>query len=149
MTERREFERWEPMRAASLVKEFEGCKLEAYRCPAGVVTIGYGHTGGVSMGEKIDQAHADRLLTLDLEKTARQLNGAVKVPVSANEFRAILSLAFNVGAANVRGSTLLKKLNASDRAGAALQFPKWCYADGKKLKGLEVRREREAQVFLS
>ncbi len=149
MKDAREFSRWEPMLAASLVKEFEGCSLEAYRCPAGVLTIGYGHTGDVEPGRRIDAHQADVILTSDLETTALRLRKAVTVPVTLGQFKAILSFAFNVGASACRDSTLLRKLNAGDLEGAAAEFPKWVYADGKKLAGLVTRRKREAEVFRS
>ena len=99
--EKRSFDRWEPMIAAGLVKEFEGLRLEAYLCPAGVPTIGYGHTRGVRLGTKISAEQADQLLTVDLERVRLQLMQSVKVPVSEGQFKALLSFAYNFGAAAV------------------------------------------------
>ena len=110
--EKRYFDRWEPLIAASLVKELEGLRLEAYLCPAGVPTIGYGHTRGVKLGTRISAEQADQLLTVDLERVRLQLMQSVKVPVSEGQFKALLSFAYNFGAAAVKDSTLLKYVNA-------------------------------------
>ena len=159
--EKRYFDRWEPLIAASLVKEFEGLRLEAYLCPAGVPTIGYGHTRGVQLGTRIDADQADRYLTLDLERTARGLEPAVKVPVSHGEFIGLLSFAFNVGARNAAGSSVVKFLNAGKPEAAARAFLLWNKitkyetVDGEKVKrlveskGLTNRRKAEAEAFLS
>ncbi len=149
MKNAREFSRWEPVLAASLVKEFEGLRLEAYLCPAGVPTIGWGHTGGVRLGERIEKEQADRYLTSDLTKIALALSKAVKVPVTAGQYKALLSFAFNVGASAARDSTLVKYLNAGKTELAAKEFPRWVFANGRRLDGLEKRRKREAEVFVS
>lgn len=159
--EKRYFDRWEPLIAASLVKEFEGLRLEAYLCPAGVPTIGYGHTRGVQLGARISAEQADRYLTLDLEHTARVLRPAVKVPVSRGQFIGLLSFAFNVGAHNAAGSSVIKFLNAGKPEAAARAFLLWNKitkyetVDGEKVKrlveskGLTNRRKAEAEAFLS
>lgn len=159
--EKRYFDRWEPLIAASLVKEFEGLRLEAYLCPAGVPTIGYGHTAGVRLGTRISAEQADRYLTLDLEHTARVLRPAVKVPVSHGEFIGLLSFAFNIGAHNAAGSSVIKFLNAGKPEAAARAFLLWNKitkyetVDGEKVKrlveskGLTNRRKAEAEAFLS
>lgn len=149
MTEKRSFDRWEPMIAAALVKEFEGLRLEAYLCPAGVPTIGYGHTSGVRLGTRISTDEADRFLTVDLERVRLQLMQSVKVPVSEGQFKALLSFAYNVGAAAVKDSTLLKYLNAGKFEAAEREFSRWVYSKGEKLPGLARRRAREAEVFAS
>ena len=145
--EKRDFSKWEPLIAASLVKEVEGLRLEAYLCPAGVPTIGYGHTRGVRLGTRISVEQANQLLTVDLERVRLQLMQSVKVPVSEGQFKALLSFAFNVGAAAVKDSTLLKYLNAGKFEAAAQEFSRWVYVKGKKSVGLERRRAREAAVF--
>ena len=147
--EKRYFDRWEPLIAASLVKELEGLRLEAYLCPAGVPTIGYGHTKGVQLGTRISAEQADQLLTVDLERVRLQLMQSVKVPVSEGQFKALLSFAFNVGAAAVKDSTLLKYLNAGKFEAAQREFSRWAYSKGKRLPGLVRRRKREAEVFAS
>ena len=147
--EKRSFDRWEPMIAAGLVKELEGLRLEAYLCPAGVPTIGYGHTRGVRLGTKISAEQADQLLTVDLERVRLQLMQSVKVPVSEGQFKALLSFAFNVGAAAVKDSTLLKYLNAGKFEAAQREFSRWVYSNDERLPGLVRRRAREAAVFAS
>ena len=147
MREKREFSKWEPALASALVKELEGLELTAYKCPAGIWTIGYGHTGNVREGERISTHQADAILADDLEATALRLRQAVKVLVTLGQFKALLSFAFNVGANACKDSTLLKKLNAGDESGAAAEFARWVYADGKKIQGLTKRRAREAKIF--
>lgn len=161
MAEKRNFDKWEPLIAAALVKKFEGVSLEAYLCPAGIPTIGFGHTHGVQLGTRIDPDQADRYLTLDLEHTARALRPAVKVPVSRGEFIGLLSFAFNVGAHNAAGSSVVKFLNAGKPEAAARAFLLWNKVstvetvDGEKVKrlvvsnGLTNRRKAESEAFLS
>lgn len=140
-------------RGVELIKEFEGCRLTAYRCPAGVWTIGYGHTGtvdgkAVASGMTITAKKATELLKKDLAKFEAAVNAYVTAPITQNMFDALVSFAYNCGAGALKGSTLLKKLNAKDYNGAAEQFPLWNKAGGKVLKGLVRRRERERQLFL-
>lgn len=147
MSEKKAFSEWAPMLASDLVKEFEGCSLTAYKCPAGIWTIGYGHTGDVKASDTINTHQADIILAADLEAVALQLRQWVKVPVTRGQFKAILSFAFNLGAKACRESTLLRKLNAGDESGAGAEFSRWVFAAGKKLPGLVKRRAREAEVF--
>lgn len=134
-----------------LVRHFEGLSLKAYRCPAGVPTIGYGHTAGVTMGQTITEAKADQFLRSDLAAARGEVDRLVAVPLAPHQLAALTSFVFNLGDANFRGSTLLKKLNLGDAAGAAEQFEKWVFAtvDGKKtrLPGLVSRRAAEAAMF--
>jgi lysozyme len=130
-----------------LVKRFEGCHLEAYTCPAGLPTIGYGHTRGVKLGERISIERAEQLLAEDLGVAARAVEKALRVPVTQGQFDALCSFAFNC-----RGwskSTLLKLVNAGDSAAASREFPKWVHAGGTVLKGLVKRRAAEQQLFLA
>lgn len=131
-----------------LIKQFEGCKLTAYKCPAGVWTIGYGHTAGVKSGQKITQAQADTYLKSDLKKFENAVNSCVKVSINQYQFDALVSFTYNCGAGALKTSTLLKKLNKKDYAGAAKEFAKWNKANGKVLDGLTKRRAAEAQLFL-
>ena len=140
-------------RGIELIKEFEGCRLTAYKCPAGVWTIGYGHTGTVdgkliASGMTISAAKATELLKKDLAEFEAAVNSSVTAPITQNMFDALVSFSFNVGAGALRRSTLLKKLNAKDYDGAANEFPLWNKAGGKVLNGLVRRREREKQLFL-
>lgn len=132
----------------ALIKEFEGCRLEAYRCPAGVATIGYGSTQGVKMGMKINQNQAESLLRQDLERFERGIELAVNVPLSDNQFGALVSFAFNVGINAFSRSTLLKVLNQGYYRTAADQFTFWDKADGRVLPGLTRRRQAERTLFL-
>lgn len=136
-----------------LIKSFEGLSLTAYKCPAGVWTIGFGHTGTVdgkliASGMKITEAKATELLKKDLAEFEAAVNGCVKAPITQNMFDALVSFAFNVGAGALRRSTLLQKLNKSDYDGAADEFPKWNKAGGVVLNGLVRRRLAERKLFM-
>ena len=134
--------------AIPLIKEFEGCKLKAYKCPADVWTIGYGHTDGVKEGDEITQQEADRLLASDVELFTTGVQRLVHSDINRNQLGALVSFSFNVGLGNLRHSTLLRMVNAGDFVGAADQFLRWNKAGGKVLAGLTRRREAERQLFL-
>lgn len=134
--------------AKALVKRFEGLRLMAYLCPAGVWTIGFGHTGDVKQGQRISEHQAETILDFDLENVAEDVELAVAgLSLTDNEFNALVSFAFNVGVGALRHSTLLKKLRAGDKQGAADQLPRWVKANGKVLPGLVKRREAERALF--
>lgn len=136
-------------RNKELIKVSEGLSLVAYLCPAGVLTIGYGHTGkDVVEGMVIDHQEADRLLQVDLEKFEKEVSKLVKVGITQNQFDALISFTYNLGASALKGSTLLKKLNAGEYMAAANEFPKWVKAGGKVLPGLVTRRRKERELFL-
>ena len=143
------FGSFDPAIAAPFVAKEEGRRLSAYQCSAGVWTIGYGHTKGVSEGDTISASEADALLVSDLSEHARALAPFVNVPITKGQFIALLSLAFNVGAHAVKKSTLLRLLNTGhiDEAGDA--FLDWRFAGGKESPGLLARRERERKLFLT
>ena len=133
----------------NLIKQFEGCRLEAYKCPAGVWTIGYGHTGSdVYKGLTITQEKAESLLKSDLIVHCNSVSKLVKVKLNQNQFDALVSFEYNVGYGNFSSSTLLKLLNKGDYAGAAGQFERWVYTGGKVLEGLKKRRKAEKELFL-
>lgn len=133
-----------------LIKNFEGLRLKSYRCPAGVWTIGYGHTGkDVFEGMIITEAEAESILKKDLEKFEQGVEKAVDVPLSEDQFSALVSFSFNLGLGNLSGSTLLKDLNKKEYQAAADEFPKWRKAGGKVLEGLVKRRAAERDLFLS
>lgn len=134
-------------RGVDLIKTFEGLKLTAYLCPANVWTIGYGTTRGVQKGMTITAAEAERLLRADLAVFEAGVSKAVKVPLEQHEFDALVSFAYNVGLGAFQKSTLLRLLNAGDKAGAAKQFDRWNKAGGKVLAGLTRRREAERKLF--
>lgn len=135
-----------------LITKFEGCILKAYWCPAGILTIGIGHTSAdgsptVAAGMIITRDEADTILARDLLSFEDSVTRLVKVPLNQNQFDALISFTFNLGAGALKGSTLLRKLNAGDYAGAASEFAKWNKAGGKVLAGLTRRRTAEAELF--
>lgn len=135
-----------------VITEFEGCVLKAYLCSAGVLTIGVGHTSAagapvVAKGMVISKAEADEILTRDLGIFEAVVNRLVRVNLNQNQFDALVSFVFNLGEGNFSKSTLLRKLNAGDYAGASDQFAVWNRAGGKVLTGLTKRRRAEATLF--
>lgn len=143
----------------ALVKESEGCKLESYRDPVGIWTIGYGRTSCVCEGMTCIQAQADDWLLDDLNIAANIVNRVVKVPLNQNQFDALTDFVYNIGPGvpgkkqgfvclkNGKPSTMLRLLNAGDYAGAAAQFKFWNKAGGLVLKGLSIRRKKEEELF--
>lgn len=133
----------------ALIKNAEGLRLKAYRCPAGVWTIGYGSTGPhVKAGTVITRETAEEMLRADVEGFEQVVASAVSAPLSSNQFSALVSFAYNVGSRKFRDSTLLWKLNRKDYAGAAEEFKKWVRGGGKVLPGLVKRRQAERALFL-
>ena len=132
-----------------LIKSFEGLRLEAYLDSVDVPTIGYGHTRKVQLGQTITAEQAESFLMEDIHEFELAIQRLVYVPLSQNQFDAIVSFTFNVGIGNLKRSTLLKKLNAGNIAGAANEFNKWVYAGKEKLKGLVKRRDKERLLFIS
>jgi lysozyme len=139
-----------------IIKLFEGIHLKAYLCPAGVWTIGYGHTKGVYPGMIITQELADKFLIDDVWNFEREVESLLHVPITQGQFDALVAFAYNVGsdidsdsvAEGLGDSTLLRKLNRGDYQGAANEFPKWNKSGGKVLPGLVKRREAERQLFV-
>jgi len=136
----------------SLLKLFEGLRLEAYLDAVGIWTIGYGHTAGVRPGDTVTPAQAESLLENDLHAFARGVSHLVRVPLNENEFAALVSLAYNIGLGKLAKSRVLKRLNAGDRRGAADAFDLWNKGrvDGQLaiLPGLSRRRAAERTLFL-
>ncbi|MGA4664424.1 lysozyme [Enterobacter ludwigii] len=138
----------------ALIKQFEGCKLTAYQDSVGVWTIGYGWTQPVDgkpirAGMTIKQETAERLLKTGLVSYESDVSRLVKVGLTQGQFDALVSFTYNLGARSLSTSTLLRKLNAEDYAGAADEFLRWNKAGGKVLNGLTRRREAERALFLS
>ena len=133
----------------SLIKKFEGCRLEAYKCSANVLTIGYGHTGGVKETDTITQSEADELLEKDIAKFEEYVNDNVIVELNQSQFDALVAWTFNLGPGNLRESTMLKKLNDADYASVPFEMKRWNKAGGKTLDGLIRRRNAEALLFQS
>lgn len=136
--------------AKAKIKEMEGLRLEAYRCPSGVLTIGYGHTGtDVTKGMKITQARADALFDGDIARTERDVDMALGMTnVSQCQYDALVSFTYNLGAGNLRKSTLLKKVKSyPGNPSIRDEFRRWVYSKGKRLPGLVKRREWEASRY--
>lgn len=142
-------------RTIDLLKQFEGCKLTAYKDSGGVWTIGYGTTAAAGVGiephegMKITQDQAEVLLHKTIDKFAPAVASRITVPVTSNEFGACLLLSYNIGLGAFAASTLLKHLNAGKKDLAAAEFKKWNHDNGKVVKGLTVRRAAEAELFLT
>ena len=137
-------------RGLALIKEFEGCRLDAYLCPAGVPTIGYGITKGVKLGQHISQGEADEMLLEEVENFAlgvEKLIGTAKT--SENQFSAMVALAYNIGLGAFGGSTVLKRHKIGNPVGAANAFLMWTKGGGKILPGLMRRREAERKLYLA
>jgi len=134
----------------ALIQEFEGCILKAYRCPAGVLTIGYGHTGpDVKSGMVISHNEADDLLRDDLKIFERNVSSLVgDAPTSQNQFDAMVCLAFNIGVSAFRKSSVLREHCKPDYTRAADSFLLWNKAGGKILQGLVRRRKAERALYL-
>jgi lysozyme len=132
------------------IEQFEGKRLKAYLDSVNIPTIGVGHTGpDVYIGQTITEAECRALLREDVQEAEDSVNACVKVPLTQDQFDALVSFVFNVGGGAFKGSTLLKKLNAGDYEGAANQFQRWSKAGGKDLPGLLKRRMAEANIFRS
>ena len=134
-----------------LTENFEGLRLTAYPDPAthgDPWTIGYGHTGAeIHQGMTITQEQAEEFLMQDVQKAVQTVNSKVHTDLTQNEFDALVDFVFNCGAGNFAGSTLLRKINAGDMEGAALEFQKWDKAAGHVMAGLVRRRQAEADLF--
>jgi len=131
----------------SLVKKFEGCKLEAYQCAAGVWTIGYGSTHGVQKGDVWSQEKAEVMLIDELEEYGKYVEELVTLPLNQCQFDALASWTFNLGPSNLQSSTMLKVLNSGDYEGVPNQIKRWNKVSGQVNDGLIRRREAEALLF--
>lgn len=135
-----------------LIKHFEGLFLTAYLCPAGVWTIGWGHTGlthkdgTVKKGRRITAQEAEALLRHDMDYFEGRVSRLITVPLNEDEYASLVSFDFNTG--GLADSTLRRLLNAGDRKGAAEQFARWNKANGKVSAGLVRRRKSERNLFL-
>ena len=134
------------------IRQLEGEKLTAYPDIVGIWTIGVGHTGfvdgkPVARGMAITKEKSKEILTADLKHFESAVNDAVKVTLTQNQFDALVSLAFNIGEGAFARSTLVNKLNAGDKKGAAEQFLVWKNAGGRVSQGLLNRRQKEKAMF--
>jgi len=130
------------------IKEDEGVRYEAYLDTGGVWTIGVGHTRKVYPGQKATPAQVDAWLQEDLTEAERALAAYVHVPLNQNMYDALAGFVFNIGAEQFRTSTMLRLLNQGLYKDAANEFPKWNLDNGKVIKGLVLRRERQKKMFL-
>lgn len=137
----------------ALIKQFEGTRTDAsgnfiaYQDATGTWTIGYGHTAGVQPGQVINADQANAYLQTDVQTAVAAVHSSVKTAVSQNQFDALVSFVFNVGAGNFASSTLLSMLNAGNASGAAAQFGAWIYSKGQQLSALVTRRAAESALF--
>lgn len=138
-----------------LIKQYEGCKLTAYKDIVGVYTIGFGTTAAAGLGitpakgMTITQERAEDLLRQGVEKFAATVDAMITAKVNANQFGACVSLAYNVGSTGFAKSTVLRELNAGNYDKAAAAFRMWNKAGGEVIKGLVNRREAEIKLFLT
>ena len=132
----------------NLIKEAEGLRLDAYRCPAGIPTIGWGHTKGVKLGQHITVQQAEDMLVEDIAPIERLLNG-LKINFRQEQFDALVSWIFNFGEGKFKGSTMYKRIiaNAKDEE-ITDQLVKWINAAGRPLLGLMKRRVAEVNLFI-
>jgi lysozyme len=130
-----------------MTESFEGLQLTAYKDVAGVWTNGYGNTHNVVPGTTItmEQAVSDR--ASNIEGSEFVVNRVVTVPLTQNQFDALVDFVFNLGSGNFQSSTLLRKLNSGDYAGASQEFPKWDHSGGVVVAGLTRRRLAEQALF--
>jgi lysozyme len=133
----------------ALIKRWEGCRLAAYQCPAGIWTIGYGHTKTAKPGMKITREQAKLLFKEDLAEFESAVTKLVTVPLSQNQFDSLVSFVYNVGSNALANSTLLALLNRKNYLGAAEQFLRWTKAGNVTLTGLVQRRKAEYELFMS
>lgn len=133
-----------------LLKKWEGCRLQAYKDAGGILTIGYGHTKGVTPNQVITQAQAEQLLKEDLPYYEGWVDKLVEVPLTPYQKDALTLFCYNVGALNLKKSSLLRAINnhnSEDQIKAC--WRKWCYCKGKVLQGLKNRREAEITLYFT
>lgn len=138
-----------------VIKKFEGCKLEAYKCPAGIPTIGYGSTyyadgSRVKMGDKKTQQEVDKLLLDTLLTYELFVDANTRDDITQSQFDALVDFSYNCGNGNLKSSTLLKKVNLNPNDPTIKdEFMKWTRANGKVMNGLVNRRKEEVQLYFS
>lgn len=133
--------------AVDLVKDSEQLSLKAYRCPAGVLTIGWGHTKDVAPDQEITVEQAEKYLAEDMQESLEVVERIVRVPLQQGQVDALVDFVFNLGSGNLAKSTLLTELNFGNYKGAAEEFKKWSLCNGKRLEGLVKRRAKEEVLF--
>lgn len=134
-----------------LIRRFEGFSAVPYLCPAGYLTVGYGHVvqNPEAFRQPITEDEATEILALDVETAERAVLRLISVPLTDGQFDALVSFTFNLGSGTLQRSTLRRKVNREEHEDVPAEFVKWVWAGGKKLKGLIRRREAEATLYLS
>lgn len=133
-----------------MIQQHEGMSYGVYLDPVGLPTVCWGHMDRrLKVGTRYSKSECTRFLKEDLGVAEAAVSTYVTVPLTQGQFDSLVSLVFNIGVANFRKSTLLRKLNDGDYNGAALEFPKWVYSKGQKLPGLVTRRNDEMERFLN
>ena len=133
----------------ALIKEFEGLRLKAYKCPGGVWTIGYAHTAGVKPGMVITEKQAEEYLKADLIAFEKYLNG-LGLALNQNQFDALISFIYNIGTGNFTSSTLLRKIRLNPQDNSIMDdFLRWVYSKVRVLPGLKRRRLAEMKLYFS
>lgn len=131
----------------ALIKKYEGLRLSSYKCPAGVWTIGYGHTRNTNENEHITETGANVLLEQDIERCEEAVDRLVNVDITQNMYDALICFTFNLGVGTLSGSTLLSLLNTKQYLLSAREFFRWTHVGGKVIPGLVSRRKEEADLF--
>lgn len=134
-------------RGLQLLRDFEGLRLTAYKCPAGFWTIGYGHTLSARAGQKITRTEAELLLAQDLQRFEQGVDRLITVPLTSNQFSALVCFAYNVGVGALEDSTLRQLLNRAWYSQVPIQLCRWNKINGKATPGLTRRRMAEAALW--
>ncbi len=134
-----------------LIRRFEGFAALPYRCPAGYLTVGYGHLvkNPQAFQQPITEDEATEILVVDIEAAARAVLRLISVPLTDGQFDALVSFTYNLGSGALQRSTLRRKVNREEHEDVPAEFAKWVFAGGRKLKGLIRRRQEEALLYQS
>ncbi len=135
----------------ALIKQFEGFRPKAYRCPAGLLTIGYGHViqPGETFSDVITEEAASALLGTDVQSAESAVLRLITVSLTEGQFDALVSFAYNLGAGALQRSTLRQKVNRGQHRQVPAEFMRWTRGGGKELPGLVKRRDMEARLYAS
>jgi len=148
MMETKNILEWDPFLAIPLIKTFEGLSLKSYKCPAGIWTIGYGHTKGVKPGQTITKDQAEEYLLEDLQNKQDVMAGMIHVPVTEGQFIALLSFYFNVRLSSIRSGNVWRLMNARKTKEAGELMLKYINEDSPFENGLRRRRDAEHKYFV-
>lgn len=132
----------------NLIKHFEGFSSNVYKCPAGLPTIGYGHL--IKQGDmftSVTEDEAEELLRHDVQVAEKAVLRLINVPLTDGQFDALVSFTFNLGSGSLQSSTLRRKVNRQEHDQAPIQLKRWVWSGGRKLKGLQLRRDAESTLY--